>query len=61
MVQMKKYIYLILATVLIISSIVMTGYGLKSSPASVETIVLNPQDMENTVTSSGKPIAITHM
>lgn len=51
---MKKYIYLILATVLIISSIVMTGYGLKSSPASVETIVLNPQDMENTVTSSGK-------
>ena len=51
---MKKYIYLVLATLLIISSIVMTGYALKGTPASVETFILEPQDMENTITSSGK-------
>ena len=51
---MKKYIYLILVTLLIISSVVMTGYALKGSPASVETLLLKAQDMENTITSSGK-------
>ena len=51
---MKKYIYLILATVIIIPSIIMSGYALKGSSVNVETLVLELQDMDNTVTSSGK-------
>ena len=51
---MKKYIYLILSTVVIVSAIIMSGYALKDSTVKVETLVLEPQDMDNTVTSSGK-------
>ena len=51
---MKKYIYLILSTVVIVSAIIMSGYALKDSTVNVETLVLEPQDMDNTVTSSGK-------
>lgn len=51
---MKKYIYLFLATLVMICVIVMSGYVMKSSPESVDIFVLKPQDMDNTVTSSGK-------
>jgi len=51
---MKKYIYLILAMIVIIPTIIMSGYALQGSTANVKTLVLEPQDMDNTVTSSGK-------
>lgn len=51
---MKKYIYLFLATLVIISMVVMSGHAMMGSPASAEIFVLVPQDVDNTVTSSGK-------
>ncbi len=51
---MKKYIYLFLATLVIISAVVMSGYAMMGSPASAEIFVLAPQDVDNTVTASGK-------
>ena len=51
---MKKYIYLILAMIVIIPTIIMSGYALQGSTANVKTLVLEPQDMDNTVTSSGE-------
>ncbi len=51
---MKRYIYLCLATLAVSAAIVLSGYMVRGSAVEAEIWVLQPQDMENTVTSSGK-------
>ena len=51
---MKKYIYLFLSTLLIITVIVLSGYAVNGNTAEVEVFALETKNMDNTITSSGK-------
>lgn len=51
---MKKYIYLILTTMIAISVIIMSGYAIKNDATEAETFALFPKSVNNTVTANGK-------
>ena len=51
---MKKYIYLFLSTLLIITVTILSGYAVNGNTAEVEVFSLETKNMDNTITSSGK-------
>ncbi len=51
---MKKYIILFLTTLIIVGSIVMSGYALRENIIEVKTFALTPKNAENVLTVSGK-------
>ncbi len=51
---MKKYIYLILITLIISGSIIMSGYIINGQIVQTDVLVLKEQDIDNTITASGK-------
>lgn len=51
---MKKYIYLFSITAVIVGMIVMSGFLTAGGIYEAETFVIQPRDMDNTVTGSGR-------
>lgn len=51
---MKKYVYLILSTILVISIIVMSGFIVRGQETECEVFTVTKSTMENTVTASGR-------
>lgn len=51
---MKRYIILILATLLTVSVIIMSGYMMKGKEVSVDIMTVKAQDKNNIITVSGK-------
>lgn len=51
---MKKYIYLFLSTLIVSAAVILSGYMVNGNTAETEIFLLRPQDMDNTITSSGK-------
>ena len=51
---MKKYVYLILSTILVISIIVMSGFIVRDQETECEVFTVTKSTMENTVTASGR-------
>ena len=52
--NMKKYIYLILGTLLVVSAITMSGYVLSGNTTEVDVLVLTEQTMDNVINANGK-------
>ena len=52
--KIKKYIYLISATLIAVSVIVMSGYSIKNDVAEADAFALFPKSVNNTVTANGK-------
>ncbi|MGN0471000.1 MAG: hypothetical protein ACI4GV_08825, partial [Acutalibacteraceae bacterium] len=51
---MKKYFYLFLATAIIISLIMMSGFIINKDSADVYALEISYRDVNNTVSSQGK-------
>ena len=52
--EMKKYVILLSATLIIISVISMSGYMLSGEEAVCDVMTVKAQDMDNVITASGK-------
>ena len=51
---MKKYIYLLLATGMVLAVILMSGSMLTGHPVQADVLILKAQSMNNTISASGK-------
>ncbi len=51
---MKKYVYLLLSTLLIVGVITMSGYMIKGTSADVEVTILSKRSVDNTITAGGR-------
>ena len=51
---MKKYVVLVLTTLILLCAIGMSGYALRTEPAEVSTAKVCLQEVENTITAGGR-------
>ncbi len=52
--EMKKYVYLLMSTLLLVGVISMSGYMINGSDTGVEVTVLAKHSVDNTITANGK-------
>ena len=52
--KLKKYLLLFSVTLVLVVTIVMTGFAMQNDSSEAEVFALRPEDIENTVVSSGR-------